>query len=104
MPDKKVTTKAFLEMKQEGEKIAVLTAYDFYTARILDEIGIDCILVGDSANMVFYGYPNTLSIPMEVMLYHTKAVANAAKRALVVGDMPFMPYQASVEQAVTNAG
>jgi 3-methyl-2-oxobutanoate hydroxymethyltransferase len=100
----KVTTKTFLEFKQKKEKIAVLTAYDFHTARILDQIGIDCILVGDSANMVFYGYPNTLSITMEVMLYHIKAVANAAKRALVVGDMPFMSYQVSPEQAVTNAG
>lgn len=100
----KVTTKTFLEFKQKKEKIAVLTAYDFHTARILDQIGIDCILVGDSANMVFYGYPNTLSIPMEVMLYHTKAVACAAKRALVVGDMPFMSYQVSAEQAITNAG
>jgi 3-methyl-2-oxobutanoate hydroxymethyltransferase len=100
----KVTTKSFLEFKQKKEKIAVLTAYDFHTARILDQIGIDCILVGDSANMVFYGYPNTLSITMEVMLYHTKAVANAAKRALVVGDMPFMSYQVSAEQAIANAG
>ncbi|OGC76833.1 MAG: 3-methyl-2-oxobutanoate hydroxymethyltransferase [candidate division Zixibacteria bacterium RBG_16_50_21] len=100
----RVTTKAFLGFKQRKEKIAVLTAYDFYTARILDEIGIDCILVGDSANMVFYGYPNTLSIPMEVMLYHTKAVANAVKRALVVGDMPFLSYQPSVETAICNAG
>ncbi len=100
----KVTTKTFLEFKQKKEKIAILTAYDYHTAKILDQIGIDCILVGDSANMVFYGYPNTLSIPLEVMLYHTKAVANATKRALAVGDMPFMSYQASVEQAITNAG
>ncbi|MCI0530939.1 MAG: 3-methyl-2-oxobutanoate hydroxymethyltransferase, partial [candidate division Zixibacteria bacterium] len=99
-----VTTKTFQDFKQKKEKIAVLTAYDFYTAKILDEAGIDSILVGDSANMVYYGYPNTLSIPMEVMLYHTKAVANAVKRALVIGDMPFMSYQASTEQAVTNAG
>ena len=100
----KVTARTFLEFKQKQEKIAVLTAYDYYTARILDEIGIDSILLGDSANMVFYGYPNTLSIPMEVMLYHTKAVANAAKRALVVADMPFLSYQTSVETAICNAG
>jgi 3-methyl-2-oxobutanoate hydroxymethyltransferase len=100
----RVTTKTFPELKQKKEKIAVLTAYDYHTARILDQIGIDCILVGDSANMVFYGYPNTLSISMEVMLYHTKAVANAAQRALVVGDMPFLSYQTSLETAVCNAG
>lgn len=100
----RVTTKALLGFKQRKERIAVLTSYDFYTARILDEIGIDCILVGDSANMVFYGYANTLSIPMQVMLYHTKAVANAVKRALVVGDMPFLSYQSSVETAICNAG
>lgn len=100
----RVTTKTFIEFKQKKEKIAVLTAYDYYTAKILDLIGIDCILVGDSANMVFYGYPNTLSIPVEVMLYHTRAVAKAAQRALVVGDMPFLSYQPSVEVAITNAG
>src|SRR3990170_7389457 len=100
----KITTRTFLELKQKKEKIAVLTAYDYYTAKILDLTGIDCILVGDSANMVFYGYPNTLSIPLEVMLYHTKAVAEAAQRAMVVGDMPFMSYQASTEQAILNAG
>jgi len=104
MPEKKVTTKTFIEMKQKGEKIVVLTAYDFYTAKILDEIGIDCILVGDSANMVFYGYPNTLSITMEQMLYHTKSVSLASQRALVIGDMPFLSYQTSVTEAVCNAG
>ena len=100
----KITTRTFLELKQKKEKIAVLTAYDYYTAKILDQLGIDCILVGDSANMVFYGYPNTLSISMEVMLYHTRAVANAAKRALVIGDMPFLSYQTSIEKAICNAG
>src|SRR4030066_32055 len=104
MAEKKVTTKTFLEMKQKGEKIAVLTAYDYSTAKILDELGIDCILVGDSVNMVFYGYPNTLSITMDQMLYHAKAVSLAAKRALVIGDMPFLSYQTSVSDAILNAG
>lgn|SRR5574341_135398 len=104
MAEKKVTTKTFLEMKQKGEKICVLTAYDYSTAKIEDEIGIDCILVGDSVNMVFYGYPTTLSIGMEQMLYHTKSVSMAAKRALVVGDMPFLSYQTSFTDAICNAG
>ncbi|HEX9917287.1 MAG TPA: 3-methyl-2-oxobutanoate hydroxymethyltransferase [candidate division Zixibacteria bacterium] len=100
----KVTVKSFIQMKKEGEKIAVLTAYDFFTAKILDEIGMDSILVGDSANMVFYGAKTTLSITMEQMIYHTKAVSSATKRALVIGDMPFLSYQTSVSEAVHNAG
>jgi len=99
-----VTVKTFLKMKQRGEKIAVLTAYDFFTAKILDEIGIDSILVGDSANMVFYGAKDTLSISMDQMIYHTRAVSSAVKRALVIGDMPFLSYQTSVSDAVLNAG
>ncbi len=102
--ERKVTVKTFQEMKRNGDKIAVLTAYDFSTAKILDEIGIDCILVGDSVNMVLYGYPNTLAIGMQQMLYHTKAVALAARRAMVVGDMPFLSYQTSVSKATYNAG
>jgi 3-methyl-2-oxobutanoate hydroxymethyltransferase len=100
----KVTVRGFVKYKQKGEKIAILTAYDFFTARILDEIGIDSVLVGDSANMVFYGSPNTLSITMDQMIYHTKAVSSAVKRALVIADMPFLSYQASTEEAVSNAG
>jgi len=99
-----VTVKTFLKMKQRGEKIAVLTAYDFFTAKILDDIGIDSILVGDSANMVFYGAKDTLSISMDQMIYHTQAVSKAAKRALVIGDMPFLSYQTSVSDAILNAG
>lgn len=99
-----MTVKTFLKMKQRGEKIAVLTAYDFFTAKILDDIGIDSILVGDSANMVFYGAKDTLSISMDQMIYHTQAVSKAAKRALVIGDMPFLSYQTSVSDAILNAG
>lgn len=102
-PDK-ITIKSFIQMKRQGEKIAVLTAYDFFTAKILDEIGIDSILVGDSANMVFYGAKTTLSMTMGQMLYHTKAVSSATRRALVIGDMPFLSYQTSVSDAIFNAG
>ncbi|MFH0931631.1 MAG: 3-methyl-2-oxobutanoate hydroxymethyltransferase, partial [Candidatus Zixiibacteriota bacterium] len=102
--EEKVTVKTFQKMKQRGEKIAILTAYDFFTAKILDELGIDSILVGDSANMVFYGAKNTLSITLEQMLYHTKAVSSAVKRALVIGDMPFLSYQTSISGAILNAG
>ncbi len=100
----KVTPRNFIKFKQRGEKIAVLTAYDFFTARILDQIEIDVILVGDSVNMVFYGSPTTLSITMEQMIYHTKAASSAVIRALLIADMPFLSYQASIPEAVTNAG
>jgi len=100
----KVTVRTFLEMKKKKDKIAVLTAYDFFTAKILDEIGIDCILVGDSVNMVFYGSKTTLSIGLDQMIYHTKAVSRAVKRCMVVADMPFMSYQTNVSDAVSNAG
>lgn len=102
--EEKVTVKTFQKMKQRGEKIAILTAYDFFTAKILDEIGIDSILVGDSANMVFYGAKSTLSITLEQMLYHTQAVSKAVKRALVIGDMPFLSYQTTISEAILNAG
>jgi 3-methyl-2-oxobutanoate hydroxymethyltransferase len=100
----KITVKSFLKFKEKGEKIAVLTAYDFFTARILDQVGMDAVLVGDSANMVFYGSPSTLSITMDQMIYHTQAVSAAVKRALVIADMPFLSYQAGIAEAVTNAG
>lgn len=100
----KITVKSFAKMKQKREKIAVLTAYDFFTARILDQIGMDSILVGDSVNMVFYGSPTTLSIGMDQMIYHIKAVSSAVKRALIVGDMPFLSYQTNASDAILNAG
>ncbi len=104
MREDKITVKSFKKLKQRGEKIAVLTAYDFFTARILDQIGVDAVLVGDSVNMVFYGSPNTLSITMDQMIYHTRAVSSSVKRALVLADMPFLSYQASTEEAILNAG
>jgi len=104
MTKDKVTVKTFTQMKETKEKIAVLTAYDFFTARILDQIGIDCILVGDSADMVFYGSKTTLSIGMDQMVYHTRAVSSACEKAMVVGDMPFLSYQTSESEAIRNAG
>lgn len=103
-PPDKVTTRNFKEFKKRGEPIVVLTAYEYQTAKILDSVGVDALLVGDSANMVFYGQSNTLSITLEQMLYHTQAVSRAAERALVIGDMPFLSYQVSVSEAVSNAG
>lgn len=100
----KVTTAALAEMKTRGEKIAVITAYDWATAKLLDETGVDVLLVGDSLGMVMLGLENTLPVTMEDMLHHCRAVARGAKRAFLVGDMPFMSYQVSPEQALANAG
>lgn len=100
----KITTKTLIKMKERGEPIVALTAYDYPTAKILDEIGIEVILVGDSCANVFYGYETTLPIGMEEMLYHTKAVVKGIKRALVVSDMPFLSYQTQIDEAVKNAG
>lgn len=101
---KKVTTLTFHQMKERGEPISMLTAYDYPTALALDQAGMDAILVGDSLGMVVLGYENTLPVTMEEMLHHSRAVARGAKSALLVGDMPFMSYQVSVEEAVRNAG
>lgn len=100
----RVTTAALLEMKEKGEKITMITAYDYPTACLLDEAGIDILLVGDSLGNVVLGYENTLPVTMEESLHHTKAVARGAKRAMVVGDMPFLSYQTTVADAVLNAG
>ncbi len=99
----KVTVPEILSLKGK-KKITMLTAYDYPTALILDEAGIDMILVGDSLAMVVLGHEDTLSVGMDEMIHHTKAVSRAVKRALVIGDMPFMSYQSSVELAVLNAG
>lgn len=100
----KNTAATLLSQKQSGEKITMLTAYDYTTASIADECGVNSILVGDSLGMVMLGYENTLPVTMEDMIHHTKAVSRGAKNAFVVADMPFMSYQASVYDAVVNAG
>lgn len=92
------------KMKHAGEKITMLTCYDYPTARIMDSCGIDIILVGDSVGVVFSGYENTLPVTMEEMLYHTRAVVRSTPNALVVADMPFMSYQISTADARLNAG
>ena len=98
------TVQTFAEKKLRGEKLAVITAYDALTAAMVHAAGIDAILVGDSAAMVFAGYETTLPITMDEMLYHTRCVVRGAKGAFVIGDMPFMSYQAGYDDAVRNAG
>lgn len=100
----KNTTATIRKAKEEGKKITMLTAYDYSFAKLMDESGINMLLVGDSLGMVMLGYEDTLSVTMEDMIHHTRAVARAAKNAMVVGDMPFMSYQTSVYDAVVNAG
>lgn len=100
----KNTAATLMSQKQSGEKITMLTAYDYTTACIADECGVNSILVGDSLGMVMLGYDTTLPVTMEDMIHHTKAVSRGAKNAFIVGDMPFMSYQASVYDAVVNAG
>jgi 3-methyl-2-oxobutanoate hydroxymethyltransferase len=100
----RVTISQIKAMKQKGEKITMLTAYDYITAKIVDEAGIPMILVGDSLGNVVMGYDSTIPVTLDVMLHHTKAVVRGAKNALVIGDMPFMTYQISDEEAIRNAG
>ena len=100
----KNTAVTFKNAKQKGEKLSMLTAYDYTTASLVDSAGINAILVGDSLGMVMLGYEDTLSVTMEDMIHHSKAVARGAKNTLVVTDMPFMSYQTSVYDAVINAG
>jgi 3-methyl-2-oxobutanoate hydroxymethyltransferase len=103
-PLRKVTLHTLQAKKERGEPISMLTAYDFPTARALDRAGVDAVLVGDSLGMVVLGYDTTLPVTMDDMLHHAKAVARGARRAHLVGDMPFLSYQASVEDALRNAG
>ena len=100
---KKITTKRFLEMKQNGDKIAMLTAYDYTTASILDAAGVDSILIGDSASNIMVGNATTLPMTVDQMIYHARCVTNGAKRALVICDMPFGSYQISREEGIRNA-
>ncbi|MDR1578650.1 MAG: 3-methyl-2-oxobutanoate hydroxymethyltransferase [Deltaproteobacteria bacterium] len=100
----RTTVSTFAAAKISGRKLTMLTAYDYSFARLVDSAGVDSILVGDSLGNVILGYPDTISVTMEDIIHHTKAVARGAQNALVVADMPFMSYQVSVPQAVENAG
>jgi 3-methyl-2-oxobutanoate hydroxymethyltransferase len=100
----KMTVPEIVRKKQRGDKITCLTAYDYSFARILDEAGVDILLVGDSLGCVIQGHPNTLPVTVEEMIYHTRAVARGRKHALLVSDMPFLSYQVSREEALRNAG
>ncbi|MBN7774181.1 3-methyl-2-oxobutanoate hydroxymethyltransferase [Clostridium aminobutyricum] len=100
----KNTVVTFAQAKEQGIKQTVLTAYDYSTAKLMDEAGVNAILVGDSLGMVCLGYEDTLSVTMEDMIHHTAAVARGTKNALVIADMPFMSYQTSVYDALLNAG
>src|SRR5712691_9576845 len=104
MKAQRVTIHTLRQMKQKGEKIAVLTAYDATFARLFDEAGADVLLVGDSLGMVVQGHETTLPVTLEEMAYHCRAVVRGVRRAHVVGDMPFMTYQVSIEQGLANAG
>ncbi len=101
---KKTTIQTFLNKKAKGEKIVILTAYDYFTAKLLDQAGIDSVLVGDSAGNVIHGFDSTLPITMDVMIAHTAAVARGTEKALLIADMPFLSFQPSIETAVLNAG
>lgn len=99
----RVTISQIKEMKKKGEKISMLTAYDYVTAKLVDQAGVPLILVGDSLGMVVLGYDSTIPVTMDVMLHHTRAVVRGTSKALVVGDMPFMTYTVSLEEALRNA-
>ncbi len=101
---KKVTIQSLVKKKSEGQKITALTAYDYPTAAMVDEAGVDIILVGDSVGVVVQGLENTLPVTMDEMLYHTRIVARATESSMVLGDMPFLSYQPSLSEAVANAG
>jgi 3-methyl-2-oxobutanoate hydroxymethyltransferase len=102
--DKRLTTLALKEMKQKKEKIAMITAYDYPTAQLVDEAGSETILVGDSLGMVVLGYKDTLSVTLDDMIHHGKAVVRGSERAFVIIDMPFLTYEISAEEALRNAG
>jgi 3-methyl-2-oxobutanoate hydroxymethyltransferase len=100
----RITASQIKEMKRQGEKIAMVTAYDYSMAKLVDEAGMPIILVGDSLGMVVLGYESTIPVTMDEMIHHTKAVVRGTKHALIIGDMPFMTYQISIEDAMRNAG
>ncbi|MDA8164578.1 MAG: 3-methyl-2-oxobutanoate hydroxymethyltransferase [Desulfobacteraceae bacterium] len=104
MPETKLTIKAIIDRKREGGKITVLTAYDASFARLLDQAGIDILLVGDSLGMVVLGYDSTVPVTLEEMLHHARAVGRGRQRSLLVGDMPFLSYQSGPRDAILNGG
>jgi 3-methyl-2-oxobutanoate hydroxymethyltransferase len=104
VPPRSVTVPEFRATKARGAKLAVITAYDYTSARLSDEAGVDAILVGDSLGMVVQGHPTSLPVTLDEMIYHTRCVVRGVRRALVVSDMPFLTYQVSPRQAVRNAG
>ncbi len=104
MGNGKFTVSSFLKAKNDSEKISMLTAYDYSTAKLLDEAGVDSLLVGDSLAMVVLGHENTLKVTVDDMIHHCKAVSRGAKRAMVIGDMPFMSYHVDIQDSVRNAG
>jgi len=104
MERKKVTISDLMDKKEQGRKITMMTAYDYPTAQMVDQAGIDTILVGDSLGMVVLGYSSTVPVSMEEMIHHTRAVTRGTTYAFVIGDMPFMSYQISIEAAIENAG
>ncbi|MBT3260175.1 MAG: 3-methyl-2-oxobutanoate hydroxymethyltransferase, partial [Deltaproteobacteria bacterium] len=104
MANAKVTIGDLQKKMQAGQKITMMTAYDYPTASLVDQAEIDTILVGDSLGMVVLGYDSTVPVTMDEMIHHCKAVCRGANRAFVIGDMPFMSYQVSIEKAVENAG
>ncbi len=103
-PKSRVTVHALREMKEAGDTIAMLTAYDFFTARLLDQCGVDVILVGDTVGMAFAGNDTTLGVRLDHIVYHAEIVVRATRRAMVIGDMPFLTYQLTIDHAVENAG
>ncbi|MBN2059618.1 MAG: 3-methyl-2-oxobutanoate hydroxymethyltransferase [Deltaproteobacteria bacterium] len=104
MSDSKITIADIQKKKDQGQKITMMTSYDFPTASLVDRAGIDTILVGDSLAMVMLGYESTVPVTMDEMIHHCKAVARGAKRSFIIGDLPFLSYHISIEQAIENAG
>ncbi|WP_432409125.1 3-methyl-2-oxobutanoate hydroxymethyltransferase [Wukongibacter sp. M2B1] len=104
MENRKFTVSSFLKAKKSNEKISMLTAYDYSMAKLLDEAGVDSLLVGDSLGMVILGYENTLQVTVDDIIHHCKAVSRGVKRSMVIGDMPFLSYHINVEESVRNAG
>ncbi|MCS7285495.1 MAG: 3-methyl-2-oxobutanoate hydroxymethyltransferase, partial [Hydrogenobacter thermophilus] len=99
-----VTVRSLLKKKREGKKITMISTYDYLSARLCQQAGIDCILVGDSLGMVFQGLDTTLPVTVDEMVYHTKAVRRGARESFIIVDMPFMSYQVSIEEALKNCG